>query len=269
CAALVQSIRAVDAAPILCDTEVDGNLDVAHAVAAITPKTLAVIVPHLYGRPIDLSPLLELGVPIVEDCAQTLGVETPNGRVGTIGSLMMTSFYATKPICAGQGGLIASHDPGLMDEVEGLCRYDGRVDPGPGWNANLSDWSAALAIPQIEWFKQSLEKRRKIAEFYTQSFSDLGERITLPSPTDWGAHAWYRYVILAPGDSSDWESRLNEMGIEAKRPVFLPQHKIFDQPGEFPRAEEHWRRSLSIPLYPGLTDDERDRVVEGIRSLCR
>ncbi|MCA9448115.1 MAG: DegT/DnrJ/EryC1/StrS family aminotransferase [Candidatus Omnitrophica bacterium] len=268
CGALVQAIRAVGAKPVLCDTTMDGNLDINQAVSAITPKTLAILVPHLYGKPIDLGPLLQTGVPIFEDCAQTLGVETDQGRVGTMGRLMMSSFYATKPICTGQGGIVATADVDLMDEIEGLCRYDGRDDSGPGWNANLSDWSAALAIPQIEHFDQSLARRKAIAEFYSESLGDLSDRIVLPEATALDAHAWYRYVVLVPNDSSQWSERLHSLGVEAKRPVFLPQHKIFDLPGHFPLAEDQWKRSLSLPIYPSLSDEERNEVVSAVRAVA-
>ncbi len=268
CAALVHAIHAVGAKPILCDTDIDGNLDVSQVAQRISSNTLAIIVPHMYGKPIEIKALIETGTPVFEDCAQTLGVDTGSGRVGTQGRLMMTSFYATKPICTGQGGLISSVDSELMEEIEKLTEYDGRSDPGPGWNGNLSDWSAALAIPQIESFAQSLKRRKAIADFYTEAFRNLPDRLVLPTSDSPDGHGWYRYVVLVPEDSTLWERRLEELGVEVKRPVFLPQHRIFSLPGDFPIAEEHWKRSLSIPIYPNLTNRERDHVVESVLTVC-
>ena len=267
CGALVQSIRTVGARPILCETRMDGNLDVDAILDQVSKETLAVLVPHLYGKPIDLRGLLETDVPVFEDCAQTLGVETPCGRVGTGGRLMMTSFYATKPICTGQGGMIATEDTDLMNEIRQLCRYDERTDSGLGFNADLSDWSAALAIPQVAHFNELLEKRKRIAEAYHEALSGLSGCLTLPTSPVKGSHAWYRYVVLTEEDSTPFIEELKKEGIEAKRPVFLPQHKIFNLPGEFPCAEEHWTRSLSLPIYPSLTDQERDQIVEAVRKI--
>lgn len=264
CAALVQAIRAVGAQPVLLDVTPDGNLDVNLAAECVSVNTLAVVVPHLYGKPVDVSPLMDLEAPVLEDCAQTLGVETPSGRVGAVGHLMMTSFYATKPICTGQGGLVATGDERIADTIDSLCVYDGRSDGGPGWNACLSDWAAALAIPQVDHFEESLKRRARIARSYHEALREFSDRLTLPSPTEQGEHGWYRYVLLLRENSSRIASELTDLGVEAKRPVYLPQHRIFGIPGDFPNAEEHWLRSLSIPIYPTLTDLERERVIEAL-----
>jgi len=268
CASLVHAIRAAGGRPVLCDTLPDGNLDCEKACQLVTKKTLAFIAVHLYGKPADLNPLLETGVPVFEDCAQALGVEGPAGRVGTAGAVMMTSFYATKLICAGQGGMVASSNSDLIEEVRDLCCYDEREDERARLNGNLSDWAALPALPQVEKFQDFLVKREAIAKRYSEAFEEYSDQVVLPSADAPSSHAWYRYVVLVPGDSDTWIEELNSLGVEAKRPVFRPLHGIFVLGEAFPVAEEHWRRSLSLPIYPSLSEEEQDQVMAAFRKVA-
>ena len=268
CAAVVHAIRDIGAKPVLCDTLPDGNLNPDLARERASARTLAFVVPHLYGKPVDLRPLLSTRIPVVEDCAQSLGVEGPAGRVGTSGAVMMTSFYATKLICTGQGGLVASSDRALMKEVERSCCYDGTEDPQPAWNENLSDWAAMLAVPQVSQFEGFLSARKKIAERYTKAFEAYSDCFELPFPDSGFGHSWYRYVIRMHGSSEDWSRRLAELGVEAKRPVFCPLHRIFGFSGDFPVAEDAWRQSLSIPIYPTLSEKEQKRVIDAVGKVA-
>jgi dTDP-4-amino-4,6-dideoxygalactose transaminase len=181
---------------------------------------------------------------------------------------MMTSFYATKLICAGQGRLVASSDRALMKEVERSCCCDGIEDPRPAWNENLSDWAAILALPQVCGFDDLLSKRKTVAERYTQAFEPYSDRFELPRSDDGFGHSWYRYVIRLRESAEGWSGRLAELGVEAKRPVFRPLHRIFGIAGDFPVAEDCWRRSLSIPIYPTLSVEEQERVVDAVKEVA-
>ena len=268
CPAVVQAVRAAQARPVFVDTDPNGNLRPDAAVEKISPRTLAFLVPHLYGRPVDLGPILATGIPAIEDCAHALAVRGPSGTVGTAGDVMTTSLYATKLVCAGQGGIVASRRPEIADEIDDLSRCDGREGAKMRWNYDLSDWAAALALPQIESFSGFLERRRSIAERYTRAFEPYRDVLVLPEAQAGCEHAWYRYVVLVPENSDPWIARLGELGIEAKRPVHGPLPRLFGFDGEFSSCEDHWRRSLSLPVYPSLTDDEADRLVEAFRQTA-
>lgn len=266
CNALIHAILAVGARPVLVDTLPDGNPDAEKAAERVTSETLAVLAPHLYGNPVDLSPLLSLDAPIFEDCAQCFGTEGPNGRVGARGALMMTSFYATKLICTGQGGLVATDDSELIKEIRDLCEYDHREDAKARWNMNLSDWCAQLALPQLQSHAENLQQRRQIAGRYTEAFADLREKLEVPEPCP--GHVWYRYVLLTPEASEPWIEDLVSQGIETKRPVYAPLQRTFGLSGRFPVAEDHWRRSLSLPIYPTLTEGEQEQVIEAVKRAA-
>jgi perosamine synthetase len=121
CAAPLMAIQRVGALPRLVDIELDTfNIDPAAARRTLTSKTKAVIVPHLFGLPANLTALEQLGVPIIEDCAQTIGATEQGRPVGSIGLLTVCSFYATKLLCTGEGGMVLSRDESLLERARRL-----------------------------------------------------------------------------------------------------------------------------------------------------
>lgn len=268
CAALVHAIRDAGAVPVFVDAKADGNLDPEQAIRVRSSQTLAFLVPHLYGQPAAVGPLVETGVPVIEDCAQTLGIDTSHGRVGTSGTAMMTSFYATKPITSGQGGLVASRDKPLIEWVRDACEYDNRDDGRRRWNSSLSDWNAQLAIPQVIAFADSLAARRGIAGTYHQAFSRFGPALALPNRGEIDGHGWFRYVLLVPENSDPWIVELNRRGVEAKRPVYGLLSRQFGFGGDYPVAMDHWKRTLSLPIYPTLSEPERQFVLESVSATA-
>ncbi|NUN95552.1 MAG: DegT/DnrJ/EryC1/StrS family aminotransferase, partial [Candidatus Omnitrophica bacterium] len=134
------------------------------------------------------------------------------------------------------------------------------------WNMNLSDWCAQLALPQLQSHAENLQQRRQIAGRYTEAFADLREKLEVPEPCP--GHVWYRYVLLTPEASEAWIEELVSQGIETKRPVYAPLQRTFGLSGRFPVAEDHWRRSLSLPIYPTLTEGEQEQVIEAVKRAA-
>jgi perosamine synthetase len=236
------------------------NIDPIAACQATTTKTRAIIVPHLFGLPADLTALEQIGVPLIEDCAQTLGVREQGRPVGTIGRLTVCSFYATKLLCAGEGGMVLSNEGALLEQVRSLRAYDGAATLDPSsFNLKLTDLQAALGLSQLGRFSSFHERRLVLAAAYREALSSTAA--VCPSVPSGRTHGYYRFVIRLPHLRNEPDgligliSRLEQQGIHCRMPVFRPLHRYLDQAG-FPNSDEADRTALSIPLYPDLTDDE-------------
>jgi perosamine synthetase len=247
------------------------NIDPAAARRAITKRTRAIIVPHMFGLPADLTALEQLNVPIIEDCAQTLGAMEQGRPVGTVGRLTVCSFYATKLLCAGEGGMVLSNEGTLLERAKSLREYDGAPTLNPSsFNLKLTDLQAALGLSQLGRFSAFHERRRFLAAAYRDVLSS--KAAICPSVPPGRTHGYYRFVISAPVVRTDPDgmnsliSRLEQQGIHCRKPVFRPLHRYLDQCG-FPNSDEADRTALSIPLYPDLTEDEVRQIQQSLAEV--
>ena len=247
------------------------NIDPLAACRAVTKKTRAIIVPHLFGLPADLTALERLEIPLIEDCAQTLGATEQGRPVGTVGRLTVCSFYATKLLCAGEGGMVLSNDGALLERVRSLREYDGAATLEPSsFNLKLTDLQAALGHSQLGRFQVFQERRRAIAETYRNALSS--KAAFLPSVPPGRTHGYYRFTIKIPHLRTDTDgllgliSMLEQQGVHCRKPVFRPLHRYLDQSG-FPNSDEADRTALSIPLYPNLTDDEVRQINQSLAKV--
>jgi dTDP-4-amino-4,6-dideoxygalactose transaminase len=247
CAAVLNAVRYVGARPILADADpATGNLEPADVRGRLAARTRAMIVPHLFGRPAPLADLARLGVPIVEDCAMSLG-----GATGLGGEISVFSFYATKMIATGHGGMVVTRDRRLAGRVRDLVDYDNRDDPAVRYNYRMSALAAALGRAQLARVPDFVKRRRRIADYY---------RRTLGLPVAPPGHVFYRFVVRA-GPVGRFVRFMAARGVECKRPVYRPLHTLFPRAsGDYPGAEELHRSWASIPIYPSLAPGEMARV---------
>lgn len=254
CDALYHAVGRAGATPVLVDADpASESMCAADARARATSRTRAVIVAHAWGRAVDLAPFRALGVPVVEDCAQALGAEAGGRPVGAGGALAVCSFYATKLVAAGEGGAVAGSAE-LVGRVRDLRQYDERDDLAPRANAKLSDLHAALARGQLARLDLFVARRRAIAARYRARLAGV-----CAVPRDAGAGHVYHRFVTALDDPAGVQERLAARGVVARRPVHRPVHRALGLHG-FPVAEALWARSLSIPCYPALSDDEVEQV---------
>jgi perosamine synthetase len=247
------------------------NIDPVAAGRAVTSKTRAIIVPHLFGLPADLTAFERLGVPLIEDCAQTLGVTESGRPVGTVGRLTVCSFYATKLLCAGEGGMVLSNDCALLDRVRSLREYDGatKLDPS-SFNLKLTDLQAALGLSQLGRFESFQERRCVLAATYREALS--GKALFMPSVPPGRTHGYYRFTVRIPHFKTDPDGlhglirTLEQQGVSCRKPVFRPLHRYLDQSG-FPNSDEADRTVLSIPLYPDLADEEVRQIRQSLAEV--
>ena len=270
------------ATPVFVDVlEGDLNIDPGLVAEAVTGQTKAIVPVDLAGQPADLDPLLELGVPIVEDAAHAAESWYRGRKVGAIADVTCFSLYATKNIAAGEGGLIATNrddvaqavcDLRLMRRGDG-SRYDIAV---PGYKANLSDVLATIALCQLDKVEQHGEIRRRQFAAYDEAVAEL-PGITPLTRDDRDVHALHLYVVrvdpaTAGATRDEYQRALAEENI-ATSIHFLPVHKLTfyrerfpDQPA-LPVAERAGDEILSLPLSPAHSDGDIADAVAALRRV--
>lgn len=284
------------ARPVLADCRPDTfNIDATTIEPLITAKTKAIMPVHIAGQPCDMDPVTELAsayrLHVIEDAAHALPAGYKGKMIGAIGDLTAFSFYATKPITTGEGGMVTTTRDdyaarmkqmslhGLSDDA--WNRY---TDKGHwyyeildfGFKYNLTDLAAALGIQQLRRSDDFYKRRREIARMYSEGFSDL-ETCAIPHEADYGTHAWHLYILqLNPaavtGGRNEVIRSLGKQGIGTSV-HFIPLHlhpvyrKRFGyRHGAFPIAERIFERAISLPIYPGMTDADVGRVIESVRG---
>lgn len=262
CAALLHGVRAAGAEPILCDIDPRG--------LALDPEDLvrrhgaasAVILVHPFGIPSRPDPFRSRGLVVIEDCAQALGAADRNRPVGARGDAAVFSFAPTKMItCGGPGGALAAPAATLVRTVRDLAGHDEKQTDRPRVNGLMGDLHAAIACRQIDRLPAFLARRAAIAARYDAAFAALP--VTRPAAPPDSRPAVTRYLMRVPDAASIMES-LNSAGIEARRPVHLPLHRLTGAPGRFPATDDAHATIVSLPVHPSLTDDEIERVILGV-----
>jgi dTDP-4-amino-4,6-dideoxygalactose transaminase len=270
------------ATPVFVDVlEGDLNIDPGLVAGAVTERTKAIVPVDLAGQPADLDPLLELGIPIVEDAAHAAESWYRGRKVGAIADVTCFSLYATKNIAAGEGGLIATNRDDVAHAVRDLrlmrrgdgSRYDIAV---PGYKANLSDVLATIALCQLDKVEQHGEIRRRQFAAYDEAVAEL-PGITPLTRDDRDVHALHLYIVRVDPESAgatrdEYQRALAEENI-ATSIHFLPVHKLTfyrerfpDQPA-LPVAERAGDEILSLPLSPAHSDDDIADAVAALRRV--
>ncbi|HKM67294.1 MAG TPA: DegT/DnrJ/EryC1/StrS aminotransferase family protein [Candidatus Acidoferrum sp.] len=286
------------ARPVLVDCAKDSfHMDPEAIECAISPRTKAIIPVHFAGIPCDMDAILAIaekhGVKVIEDAAHSLPTYYKGRMIGTIGDMTCFSFYATKTLTTGEGGMITTENPqhaerlrilslhGISKDAwkrytaEGTWRYDILET---GYKYNLTDMQAALGLAQLSKCDAMREKRAAIADSYIRALQGLEAFRTPITPSD-VQHAWHLYVLQVNSgalriDRNRVIEELKNRGIGTSV-HFIPLHlhTLYQQlgyrVGEFPNAEERFEGSISLPIYPGLTELETDRVIEALHDIAR
>jgi len=253
----------------------DLNIDPAHVASLVTEKTKAIVPVHLAGQPADLDPLLELGIPVVEDAAHAAESAYRGRKIGPLSAATCFSLYATKNIAAGEGGLISTNDPEVAEAIENL-RFMRRGDGSlydivvPGYKANLSDVLAAIALCQLDKVERHREIRRRHVSLYDEAMAGLdGIDPLARDPRD--THALHLYAVRidaerAGGTRDQFQRALTEENIGTSI-HFLPVHRLtayrerYPAQPPLPVAEKAGDEVLSLPLSPAHSNgDVRDAI---------
>ncbi|MBI4589258.1 MAG: DegT/DnrJ/EryC1/StrS aminotransferase family protein [Candidatus Rokubacteria bacterium] len=262
CDALYHAVSHCGATPVLADAEpATLSLDPDDVKRRLTARTAAVILPHAFGLAAGVEAFLAMGVPVIEDCAQAIGALDGARPVGRRGALAIFSFYATKMLTTGEGGMVVAGDPALLARVRDLREYDERTDLAPRFNYKLTDLQAALGRSQLARLPEFIARRRAVARAYRRALAGLPCR--LPPDDAGGRHVYHRFVIGVECPLDPLIAQLEGLGVRCRRPVFRPLHRALGRAG-YPRADTLWEQTLSLPCYPSLTDGEVRRVTEAV-----
>jgi len=261
CVALLHAVRHVGATPRFVEIDPETyNLCPDDARRALTRRTRAIIVPHMFGLAADMAEMVGWGVPILEDCAQAIGATHRGRQVGSIGAIGVYSFYATKVLTTGEGGMLVADDERLLQRARDARDYDGRATLAMRFNYKMTEMQAALGLSQLRRLPAFLSRRQAVAVRYAQRLRGLPVRVPVVPPAR--THIFYRYVVGVDGAASLAE-RLCRRGIESKPPVFRPLHRYFGAPG-FALTEEAMGTALSLPIHPSLRDADVDTVADAL-----
>lgn len=291
------------ARPVLVDIDPGSlNATVGAVMAAVTPRTRAVVLVHFAGRPAPVQDLVDrlapLGVAVVEDTAHAFPsrIGGPSGRMaGTIGAIGAYSFYATKTITTGEGGMFVTADEALADRarlmsLHGISRNAwNRYTAAGSWSYdiedagfkyNMTDLAASIGLVQLSRADELLDARVALARAYSAAFeaSTVADLVRLPDDAPDGSHAWHLYVIrLATEklgiDRAGVIDELKALGIGTSV-HFIPLHlhpyyqrEWGYQASDLPVATQEFQRVISLPLWPGMAPTDVTRVVAAVEQV--
>ena len=283
--ATVEAILYSGARPILVDVdERTMNIEAAAVAAAITPRTKAVMPVHLYGRTVDMKPILALakdhGLQVIEDACQAHGAVLDTGtKAGTAGRAAAFSFYCSKNLGAyGEAGSITTDDDTLAAELRSLREHGQSVryfHPVVGYNARLDEIQAAVLRIKLKRLPEWNRRRLAIARHYNEVLADSGAR--LPEiPAGEGRHVFYCYVVRVPHPKRDpLRTFLAERGIGTQVhypvPIHLQEAASFlgYRKGDLPVTERLSDEVVSLPMYAELTDAQIETVASAVKEFLR
>jgi perosamine synthetase len=273
-----------NAKPVFVDVDKDTwNIDPLSIERAITKKTKAIIVVHLYGNPVDMKAVMKIAsrhkLYVIEDAAEAHGAEFGGKKVGNIGDIGSFSFYGNKIITTGEGGMVTMNDTRIFDKVK-LLKGQG-VDPKKsywhvvvGYNYRMTNIEAAIGLAQLEKFTWHFKQRKRIHELYKKSFEKYSDLFVMQKDQVGGINAyWMNSIILHPSvkiSRDDLILKLAEDGIET-RPVFYPMHVMppYKQNDKFPNSTYIAQNGISLPTHAKLSKNDIEYIVAKIVEYCK
>ncbi len=286
------SILMAGAQPVFADVDrATGNIDPAAVESAVTERTRAILPVHLYGQMCDMEALRKIadrhGLVIVEDAAHSLEAEYRGKKSGHYGDYACFSFYATKNITSGEGGAISVKEAGTRERLRKLRlhglsssaidRYTSRFEQYDvdlfGWKYNMDNIHAAILVEQLSKVDTLHARRGEIFNRYRQALGDM-EGVRLHAMMPGTSHAYHLLTILVDPERRDTIMKdLQNHGIGVSlnfHPVHLLTYyreRFGFEPGMFPAAEEIGSRTISLPLYPKLKEEEIEYVTETVKDV--
>jgi perosamine synthetase len=277
--------------PVLVDVDpATYNIDPSVIEAAITPRTKALMPVHQMGLPADMDPIVDIaerhGLTIVEDAACAIGASYKGRPIGSSPYLACFSLHPRKVITSGEGGMITVQDPDVAERLRQLRQHamsisdlarHGAKDviietyPERGWNSRMTDMQAALGLCQLELLDEILERRRFLAERYSEAVASI-PYIEAPYEPAYAERAWQAYAVTlapdAPLSRKELMRVLLQDGVPTRRGVMnIHEEASYAEPRlRLPQAEQASGASLMLPLFPDLTEAEQDYVIDRLAA---
>jgi len=285
------------ARPVFCDSVPSGfNIDPADIMRRITAKTRAIIAVHIAGEPSDLEVLRQIAdehsLHLIEDAAHALPATYAGQKIGSISDLTAFSFYATKTITTGEGGMLTTNNPKYAQRASVMRLHGINGDAwkrytcegswyyevvAAGFKANMPDLLAALGLAQLKKADVFHQRRCEIADSYIQRFSQVEELELPPLGALNTTHSWHLFILRLKSrpftlNRSELIQQLKQDGIGTSV-HFIPLHlhpyyrdQYGYRLGDFPCAEDAYSRCLSLPIYPDMTDEDVTRVLNSVKQ---
>ncbi len=280
----------VDVDPVTC------NLDPAQLEKHITPRTRAIIVVHIAGLPAEMDAILAIAqahsLPVLEDAAHAFPASYRGRSVGSIGDMTAFSFYATKALTTGDGGMLTTANGEYAERAAIMALHGITRDAwkryafggswyyeivAAGYKYNMTDIAASLGLHQLARCQWLLQRRQEIARRYTEAFALLPEVETPSNPTH-VVHAWHLYILRLRLERltltrEAFIQALTEARIGTSvhfiplhiQPFFRDSYHL--AAGDFPVALDAYQRAVSLPIYPGMTDEDVDDVIAAVEHI--
>jgi len=298
-AATAEVIRYFDARPVFVDVEQRTlHINPALIEKVITGRTKAIIPVHIAGLPVDMDPLQEIarrhGLPIIEDAAHTFPSTYKGRQIGSIGEMTCFSFYATKTITTGEGGMITTDNDQWAERCRIMCLHGISKDAwkrytaegswyyeiiAPGFKYNMTDVAAGMGLAQLRRALSMREKRQAIARQYNEAFAKCPELET-PTSSATAEHAWHLYMVRLHLDrlridrgTFVEELKKRNIGVSVH---FIPLHihpyyrnQFNYKPEDFPVAYREYQREISLPIYSKMGADEVQRVITAVTEIIQ
>jgi len=296
--ATTEAIGIVGATPVFVDIDpATFNMDPAQIEAKITPRTKAILPVHLYGQPADMDPIMDIaqrhGLRVIEDVAQAMGATYKGRKVGSIGDVGCLSFFPSKNLGAfGDGGMVVTNDPEIHDRAEMLRRHGGKVKyhhTELGLNSRLDELQAAILRVKLKYLDEWVQARRVHAYTYNATLENIPGvqpprercigRMTSPTPgqtfpEDQLYTAYHQYTILVD-DRDGLQDRLKAADVQTMIYYPVPLHlqevheNLGHRPGDFPHSEAAADRCLSLPIYPEMSEEQREKVINAVAEAVK
>lgn len=293
CMATANAIHHAGAEPVFADIDPRTyNLDPESAERAITPQTRAILLVHQIGLPADVDAFRAIaekrGIALIEDGACTLGGTYKGKRVGGLGSPTAFSFHPRKMITTGEGGMITTGDERLADKARMLRATGASISDlerhkakgvlvqkygDVGYNYRMTDIQAAIGLVQIKKLGAMLEQRRTQARFYDEAIARLDD-LEPPYVPDYATHAYSSYLVRVRGNTrvsrDELLRRMADRAVSCRagiqplhlEPFYAPRHGHL----RLPATEDRARDTLFLPIYPGMTEEQQQHVVDSLEA---
>jgi len=295
--ATVNAIIHAGATPVLADVDpATMNISAADVERRITPKTRAIVVVHFAGHPCDMDAFTALAakhhLKLIEDCAHAIETEYRGRKAGSFGDFGCFSFYATKNVCTGEGGMILAREDADVKRLKMLALHGMSHDAWRrytdagfkhyqvvecGFKYNMMDLQAALGIHQLARVEKWWQRRRELAQRYREAFAELPIGYQADAPPE-HRHAYHLFPILIDTARAGIERdafldamTARKLGVGVHY-LSIAEHPFYQQtfgwkPEDYPAARLIGRQTVSLPLSPRLTDRDVDDVIEAVRQI--
>jgi perosamine synthetase len=271
CASVYFAVKSIGAKPVMVDINLDTySIDEELIEDLITSKTKAIILVHNFGIPARMEKILKLGIPLIEDCAHSIGGSYKNKKLGSYGIASIFSFFATKMITTGEGGAILTN----LDKIKTLVTETKTADSiskrtSKRFNFKFTDIQAAMGKSQLGKIDSFVKKRRIIAKQYDCAFQEVIDSGLISR--DFKSDTFYRYIIKMSSKkkADDMIDDINKFGICCDRPIQTAPYLLSDTKNKFENSKIANECLVSIPIYPSLTEVDIEKIIYECKDIMK